>query len=87
MKKFSIEFKWAIITTIIFLAWMTLEKQLGFHTEKIKWEPLFNILYIFPLFLLYFLALREKKIKFYKHGENKFEIAANERQKKLWEND
>ena len=28
-----------------------------------------------------------KKIKFYKHGENKFEIAANERQKKLWEND
>ena len=65
MKKFSIEFKWAIITTIIFLAWMTLEKQLGFHTEKIKWEPLFNILYIFPLFLLYFLALREKKIKFY----------------------
>ena len=28
-----------------------------------------------------------KKIKFYKHGENKFEIAANERLKKLWEDD
>ena len=56
MKKFSIEFKWAIITTIIFLAWMTLEKQLGFHSEKIKWEPLFNIGFslnnIFIIFVL-----------------------------------
>ena len=70
MKKFSIEFKWALITILVFLAWMTLEKELGFHDEKIKWEPLFNILYIFPLFLVYFLALLDKKTNYYKGNMN-----------------
>lgn len=70
MKKFKIEFKWAIIILIIFLAWMTLEKQIGFHDEKIKWQPLFNILYIFPTFVLYFLAIHEKKNKFYNGNMN-----------------
>lgn len=70
MKKFSIEFKWALITILIFLAWMTLEKELGFHDVKIKWEPLFNILYIFPLFLLYFLALLDKKRNYYNGNMN-----------------
>ncbi len=68
MKKFKIEFKWAIIMSIIFLAWMTLEKELGFHTIKIKWQPLFNLLYIFPTFLLYYLALSEKKNVYYNHN-------------------
>lgn len=70
MKKFAIEIKWAIISIIIFLAWMTLEKELGFHSEKIKWQPLFNLLYIFPTFTLYFLALREKKKKYYNNNIN-----------------
>ena len=70
MKKFSIEIKWALIGIIIFLAWMTLEKELGFNDEKIKWQPLFNLLYIFPTFLVYYLALREKKIKFYQQNMN-----------------
>ncbi|WP_288981715.1 DUF4199 domain-containing protein [uncultured Flavobacterium sp.] len=70
MKKFAIEIKWAIISIIIFLAWMTLEKELGFHSEKIKWQPLFNLLYIFPTFVLYFLALREKKKKYYNNNIN-----------------
>ena len=70
MKKFKIEFKWAIISIIIFLAWMTLEKQLGFHSEKIKWQPLFNLLYFFPTFIIYFLALSEKKNKFYNGNIN-----------------
>ena len=70
MKKFKIEFKWAVIMSIIFLAWMTLEKQLGFHDEKIKWQPLFNLLYIFPTFILYFLALNEKKKVYYNGNMN-----------------
>ncbi len=70
MKKFAIEIKWAIISIIIFLAWMTLEKELGFHSEKIKWQPLFNLLYIFPTFVLYFLALLEKKKKYYNNNIN-----------------
>lgn len=70
MKKITIEIKWAFINVFIFLAWMTLEKQLGYHTEKIKWQPLFNILYIFPTFVMYFLALKEKKNVFYKGNMN-----------------
>lgn len=70
MKKFSIEFKWAIISIIIFLAWMTLEKQLGYHNEKIKWQMLFTLLFIIPTFLLYFLALRDKKYNYYNGNMN-----------------
>lgn len=65
MKKFKIEFKWAVIISIIFLAWMTLEKQLGYHDEKIKWQMFFTMLIIFPNFILYFLAVRDKKQNYY----------------------
>lgn len=65
MKKFIIEFKWAIISIIIILAWMTLEKKLGFHDEKIKWQLLFTMLIFFPTFLLYYFALRDKKKNYY----------------------
>ena len=68
MKKFKIEFKWAVIMSIIFLAWMTLEKQLGFHDEKIKWQIAFTMLIILPNFLLYYLALSDKKKNYY-NGE------------------
>lgn len=65
MKKFAIEIKWAIISLIIFLAWMTLEKKLVYHDTNIKWQPVFNLLYVFPTFILYLLALLEKKKKYY----------------------
>ncbi len=65
MKKFKIEFKWSVVMLIIFLAWMTLEKQLGFHDEKIKWQMIFTMLIIFPNFLLYYLALNDKKKNYY----------------------
>lgn len=68
MKKFKIEFKWAVVIMIIFLAWMTLEKQLGFHDEKLKWQVFFGMLIIIPNFVLYFLAIRNKKKNYY-NGE------------------
>ena len=68
MKKFKIEFKWAVVIMIITLAWMTLEKQLGFHDEKLKWQMFFGMLIIIPNFILYFLALRDKKKNYY-NGE------------------
>lgn len=68
MKKFKIEIKWAIVIMIISLAWMTLEKQLGFHDEKLKWQVFFGMLIIIPNFALYFLALRDKKKNYY-NGE------------------
>ncbi len=65
MKKFKIEFKWSLIISFIFLAWMTLEKQLGFHDEKIKWQIAFTLLILFPNILLYYLALVDKKNNYY----------------------
>ena len=70
MKKFAIEIKWAIISIIIFLAWMTLEKQLGFHDEKLKWQMVFTLLILFPTFIIYFLALRDKKKNYYQNNMN-----------------
>ncbi len=70
MKKFSIEFKWAIIANILFLAWMTLEKQLGFHNEKIKWHMAFTLLFFIPSFLIYLLALLDKKKNYYQNNMN-----------------
>lgn len=65
MKKFAIEIKWALIFILLFLAWMTLEKEMGYHDINIKWQPVFNLLFIFPTFILYVLALLEKKKKYY----------------------
>lgn len=70
MKKFAIEIKWAIISIIIFLAWMTLEKQLGFHDEKLKWQMVFTLLILIPTFIIYFLALRDKKKNYYQNNMN-----------------
>jgi tetrahydromethanopterin S-methyltransferase subunit B len=44
---------------------MTLEKEMGYHDINIKWQPVFNLLFIFPTFILYVLALLEKKKKYY----------------------
>jgi tetrahydromethanopterin S-methyltransferase subunit B len=44
---------------------MTLEKETGYHDINIKWQPVFNLLFIFPTFILYVLALLEKKKKYY----------------------
>ncbi len=65
MKKFAIEIKWALIYILLFVAWMTLEKEMGYHDINIKWQPVFNLLFIFPTFILYVLALLEKKKKYY----------------------
>jgi hypothetical protein len=70
MKKFKIEIKWAVIMSLIFLAWMALEKQLGYHDEKIKWQIFFTMLIIFPNFVVYYLSLKDKKVNFYKGKMN-----------------
>jgi len=70
MKRFQIEFKWAIIMVLLFMAWVTLEKQLGFHSERLKWQVFFRMLFVFPSFLLYYLAIRDKKSNYYNSNMN-----------------
>ena len=65
MKKFAIEIKWGLIAVVFQLLWMVLEKQLGYHDIKIKWQMLFTLLVVLPLFALYFFGLWEKKKRYY----------------------
>jgi len=65
MKNLQIEFKWAIIFTIATLAWMLLEKTLGWHDEQIANHDWLTLLFLPFIILMYVLALREKRRRYY----------------------
>lgn len=65
MKNFSIEFKWAAIATLVALIWVFIEKMLGFHDEKIRYEMGFALLFNAILILIYWLEIKQKKNEFY----------------------
>ena len=65
MKNLKIEFKWAIIFTITMLAWMFLEKTLGWHDEKIANHYWLTMLVLPIAVFMYILALREKRRRYY----------------------
>lgn len=65
MKKFSIELKWGVLFSCVLLAWMSLEKFLGWHDKLIEKHALLTNLFAFPAVLMYILALRDKRENFY----------------------
>ena len=65
MRNLLIEFKWAIVFTIAMLAWMLLEKTLGWHDEYIENHYLLTLLYIPVAVLFYILEMREKRRRYF----------------------
>ena len=65
MKHIKIELKWAFIFTIMALAWMLLEKTLGWHDENIADHYWLTLLFLPFMVLMYVLAIREKRRRFY----------------------
>ena len=65
MKKFKIEFKWALIFTAASLLWMYFEKTMGWHGEHIEQQPIYTNLFGIVAIVLYILALRDKRKNFY----------------------
>ncbi|MDI1317363.1 DUF4199 domain-containing protein [Flavobacterium sp.] len=65
MKKYSIEIKWALRFTLLTLAWSIGEKAIGLHDVHIENYGLCSLLFVFPAFLFFYLALAEKKKYFY----------------------
>jgi peptidoglycan/LPS O-acetylase OafA/YrhL len=65
MKNLKIELKWAIVFTIALLAWMFLEKTLGWHEENIADHYWLTLLFMPIAILMYVLALREKRRRYY----------------------
>lgn len=61
MKKFRIEFKWAIIFTVVFLLWMYFEKMVGWHDELIGKQAVYTNIFGILAIVIYVLALREKR--------------------------
>lgn len=65
MKHLKIELKWSIVFTIMTLAWMLLEKTLGWHDEKIANHYWITLLFLPFAIFMYVLAIREKRRRFY----------------------
>lgn len=65
MEKFKIELKWAVIFSACLLIWMYFEKTMGWHDEKVKFQPIYTMLFGFIAIVIYVLALVEKKKEYY----------------------
>lgn len=63
MRKFGIEFKWAIRFIFIYLAWAMGEKVAGVYTVHTEYFALSSVLFYLFAIIIYIAALREKKRK------------------------
>jgi hypothetical protein len=71
MKKFSVEFKWALIFTVASLAWMFLENAVGLHGPHIDKHPTYTNLFAIVAISIFVMALRDKKKNYY-HSQMSF---------------
>ncbi len=65
MNNIKIEFKWAVIFSVMTLLWMTGEKLFGLHGKYIDLQMYLTNLYAIPAIVVMVLALRDKKKSFY----------------------
>jgi len=65
MKKFTIEFTWAVIFTLASLLWTVFERALGYHDEKIGSQMMFSMLFWLVSIPIYFFAIRDKQKNYY----------------------
>lgn len=66
MKNFRIELKWGFLFFLSGLAWMVLEKSLGWHDRLIEQHATYTLLYAPLAIFIYVIALWEKKKKTYR---------------------
>ena len=59
--RFKTELKWAIIFVLMTLAWLTMEKVLGYHDEKISQHPMVSSLIFIPAITVYVFAFLDKR--------------------------
>lgn len=67
MRNIKIEVKWALIFILTSLAWMALEKALGWHDEKIADHAILTNIFAIPAIAIYVFALLDKRKNYY-HG-------------------
>jgi uncharacterized membrane protein YfcA len=62
----TIEMKWAFFFIIMMLLWMVMERIVGLHGEHIDQHAIYTNFILFPAFLIYYFALKDKRENFYK---------------------
>ena len=65
MKNLKIEIKWAVIFMVVGLLWMVMEKLVGLHDVHIEQHMIYTNFFAIPAIIVYVLALRDKRDKFY----------------------
>lgn len=65
MKNFRIEIKWALIFSLMTLGWILLERLFGLHGEHVEKHATFTNFIAVPSIIIFVLALKEKRNKFY----------------------
>ncbi len=63
-KIWSIALFWGLVAIFTSVFWSVLGHLLGVDDEKIAYFPLFNVLIIIPMFIIYFLAIRNVNKEF-----------------------
>lgn len=61
MKNRITEIKWGIIFTVFMLLWMTMEKLLGFHGERLEQHAIITNFIAIPAIIIYVFALLDKR--------------------------
>ena len=57
------EFKWAVIISVIMLAWLTILKFAGFESEKASQFSMVSMVFFVFMFGFYVLAVRERRTR------------------------
>lgn len=70
LETYKIEIKWALILLIATLIWMVGEKLSGLHDQYLYYQQYLTLLFLIPVIVIYYFALREKKINFYQNEMN-----------------
>lgn len=65
MKKFAIEYKWALIFSLVSLLWMFFEKSMGWHGENIERHALYTNFFALPALIVYILAIWDKRENYF----------------------
>jgi ascorbate-specific PTS system EIIC-type component UlaA len=65
MNRLKIELKWAFIFMAMMLVWMVLERITGLHDVHLDKHEIYTNFVAIPAILIYVLALRDKREKFY----------------------
>ncbi|MDN3205079.1 DUF4199 domain-containing protein [Algoriphagus sediminis] len=65
MKNRTVEIKWGVIFILVSLAWMVMERALGWHDENIADHATYTNFFAIVAIAIYVFALRDKKNNFY----------------------